>query len=61
MGKAVVRNRAKRLLRAAFFSISNELKDGTYIMVAKNGITEIPFDKICKNLSWSTKKMGCLK
>ena len=61
MGKAVVRNRAKRLLRAAFFSISNELKDGTYIMVAKNGITEILFDKICKNLSWSIKKMGCLK
>jgi len=61
VGKAVVRNRAKRLLRAAFFSISNELKDGTYIMVAKNGITEISFDKICKNLSWSTKKMGCLK
>ncbi|WP_103643153.1 ribonuclease P protein component [Campylobacter concisus] len=61
VGKAVVRNRAKRLLRAAFFSISNELKDGTYIMVAKNGITEISFDKICKNLSWSIKKMGCLK
>ena len=41
VGKAVVRNRAKRLLRAAFFNISSELKDGTYIMIAKNGITEI--------------------
>ena len=57
----MVRNRAKRLLRAAFFAISNELKDGTYIMIAKNGITEIPFDKICRNLCWSIKKMGCLK
>ncbi|ERJ26157.1 Ribonuclease P protein component [Campylobacter concisus ATCC 51562] len=48
-------------MRAAFFNISSELKDGTYIMIAKNGITEISFEKICKNLSWSTKKMGCLK
>ncbi len=61
VGKAVVRNRAKRLLRAAFFNISSELKDGTYIKIAKNGITEISLEKICKNLSWSKKKMGCLK
>ncbi|EAU00280.2 MULTISPECIES: ribonuclease P protein component [Campylobacter] len=61
VGKAVVRNRAKRLLRAAFLEVCDELEDGIYIMVAKCGLIEISFDKIHKNLRWSLKKLGCLK
>lgn len=61
VGKAVVRNRAKRLLRAVFVKFSAELESGIYIMVAKNGLESVEFDKIQKSLHWSLKKLGCLK
>ncbi len=38
IGNAVVRNRAKRRLRALFCEYSNTLKDGTYIFVAKQSL-----------------------
>ncbi|WP_169752993.1 ribonuclease P protein component [Campylobacter mucosalis] len=61
VGKAVVRNRAKRLLRAVFISVSAELESGIYIMVAKNGLENVEFLKIQKALRWSLKKLGCLR
>ncbi|MBE2983833.1 ribonuclease P protein component [Campylobacter sp. RM9344] len=61
VGKAVVRNRAKRLLRAVFLEVCDELESGIYVIVAKNGLNEFRFDKIQKNVRWSLKKLGCLK
>ncbi|WP_039666800.1 ribonuclease P protein component [Campylobacter sp. RM16704] len=61
VGKAVMRNRAKRLLRSAFFQVKNQVKNGKYILVAKTSIAEIPFFKLEKNLKWGLKKIGCIK
>ncbi|XNC65024.1 ribonuclease P, protein component [Campylobacter lari] len=61
VGKAVVRNRAKRLLRSAFFQVKNQVENGKYILVAKTSITEIPFLKLEKNLKWGLKKIRCIK
>ncbi|QOY55837.1 ribonuclease P protein component [Candidatus Sulfurimonas marisnigri] len=41
IGNAVKRNRAKRKLRAQFREYSPNLKDGTYIFVAKIAINDI--------------------
>ncbi len=38
IGNAVVRNRAKRRLRALFCEYSKNLQDGTYIFVAKQSL-----------------------
>nr|WP_257793021.1 ribonuclease P protein component [Campylobacter sp. RM16192] len=61
VGKAVVRNRCKRLLRAVFNQIHNELEDGVYVVIVKAGLEQIPYLKIQKNISWALKKLGCLK
>ena len=46
IGNAVVRNRAKRRLRALFREHSSKLKDGTYIFVAKASLYESTHDKL---------------
>lgn len=61
VGKAVARNRAKRLLRANFSKISSRLKSGKYIFVAKAEILSTPFVKLQKNLEWGLRKLECLK
>lgn len=61
VGKAVVRNRTKRLLRSAFHSFTSELKDGIYIMIAKVGLEKLPYAKIQKSLKWSLSKMDSFK
>ena len=61
IGKAVVRNRCKRILRALFSKFDKDLQSGKYIFVAKNEITAIPFSKLEKNLKWGLKKLQCLK
>lgn len=61
IGKAVQRNRAKRLLRAAFARCSPSLKRGKYILVAREGILQTPYIKLCSSLSWAFKKLECLK
>ncbi len=48
MGKAVFRNRAKRLLRAHFIDYSNSLKSGKYIFIAKEPILSGDYKKIDK-------------
>lgn len=57
VGCAVIRNRTKRVVRSAFADISNSLKSGIYIIIAKPGLNEIPFLQIKKNLKWSFKKL----
>lgn len=61
VGKAVARNRAKRLLRALFFRFENRLESGKYILVAKNEITLHPFLTLEKNLKWGLSNIRCLK
>ncbi|RAZ50230.1 ribonuclease P protein component [Campylobacter hyointestinalis] len=60
VGKAVIRNRSKRLLRSAFYSFGNELKDGVYILIAKAGLEKLPYDRIQKSLKWSLKKVNSI-
>lgn len=61
IGKAVVRNRVKRLFRAAFSALSSDLKDGIYIFIAKSGADKVPFDKICKSFRWALKRMDSIR
>ncbi|WP_179187288.1 MULTISPECIES: ribonuclease P protein component [Campylobacter] len=61
IGKAVVRNRVKRLFRAAFSTLSSDLKDGIYIFIAKSGADKVPFDKICKSFRWALKRMDSIR
>ncbi len=61
IGKAVQRNRAKRLLRAAFASTSLRLKCGKYILVARDGILQTPYTRLCSSLTWAFRKLQCLK
>ena len=49
IGNAVIRNRAKRRLRALFCEYSNTLKDGTYIFVAKQSLYETIHEKLEKD------------
>ncbi len=61
VGKAVVRNLVKRRIRAAFAPLDAQLKDGIYIVIAKSGLDELPFEKAQKSLKWALKKMDSLK
>ncbi|ENF1427124.1 ribonuclease P protein component [Campylobacter coli] len=61
VGKAVIRNRSKRILRALFTQFENKLQNGKYIFVAKSEITQFPFSRLEKNLKWGLKKLECLK
>mgnify|MGYP002642515276 CR=1 FL=1 len=49
VGNAVKRNRSKRRLRALFSSVSKELNEGQYILVAKAATHENSFDEIEKD------------
>ncbi|WP_172199392.1 ribonuclease P protein component [Campylobacter sp. RM16188] len=61
VGKAVVRNRCKRLLRAVFIQMKDELASGVYVVVVKAGLENTSYQKIQKNISWTLKKLGCVK
>ncbi|MEA2099492.1 MAG: ribonuclease P protein component [Campylobacterota bacterium] len=49
IGNAVVRNRAKRRLRALFYEHSTNLKDGTYIFVAKQALYDSTHQQLSKD------------
>jgi len=51
IGNAVKRNRAKRKMRALFYKHSSNLKDGTYIFVAKQSIIDISHTNLEKDFS----------
>lgn len=61
VGKAVKRNRAKRILRALFFGFKDAVKKGKYIFVARSELTEISFFNLEKSLRRGFKKLGCLR
>lgn len=53
IGNAVHRNRAKRRMRALFQESASDLKNGTYVFVAKAAIFEMPY----KNLRLDFQKV----
>lgn len=61
VGKAVLRNRSKRILRALFARFEKNLQAGKYIFVAKSEITELSFSSLEKNLKWGLRKLECFK
>ena len=61
IGNAVARNRAKRLLRANFISVCDDLEEGSYIWVAKRAILDTEFTKIHKTFKYALKKVSTLK
>lgn len=61
VGNAVMRNKAKRRLRALFIQHSDVLKSGTYIFVAKNGLDSINFDEIKKDFLYTLRKLSLIE
>jgi len=61
LGNAVARNRAKRLLRANFISLCDNIEQGSYIFVAKKAILDEDFTKIHKTFKYALKKVSVLK
>ena len=61
IGNAVVRNRAKRLLRAAFYNQQNSIDSGIFILIAKKQMNDMSFSELERNLKWALKKIGAVK
>ena len=61
VGNAVMRNFAKRRLRALFAEFSESLTGGTYIFVAKKDIIDIEFSKLKNDIYKALKRVGAFK
>lgn len=61
IGNAVVRNRCKRQLRSIFRQCGNLAKQGCYVLIVKQEIKEINFNKLEKNIKWGLSKLQCLR
>ncbi|WP_455757865.1 ribonuclease P protein component [Sulfurimonas sp.] len=61
IGNAVKRNRAKRRLRALFCEYSSNLKDGTYVFVAKQSIIDIPHANLEKDFKKVISRSSAFK
>ncbi len=58
MGKAVKRNRAKRLLKAHFINLAkNNLASGIYILIAKEPILTSNYQKLSKQFLYIFQKL----
>ncbi len=57
LGKAVVRNRVKRLIRAAYSARKDELKKGyNIIIVARNKAAYVPYARIKEAMDYCIRK-----
>ncbi|MDR0580148.1 MAG: ribonuclease P protein component [Campylobacteraceae bacterium] len=61
VGNAVLRNRAKRRLRAIFAQTEQRLKDGIYVFVAKEGLKNMDYKQLRSSLLWSFKRLECFR
>jgi len=61
VGKAHIRNRAKRLLKAHFITFADELIAGQYIFVAKTPLLNSNFSKVNRNFLYIYKKLKLIK
>lgn len=57
VGNSVMRNRAKRLLRAHFIHQIEHIKDGHYVLVAKKPILESRYADLSRNYINVLKKL----
>ncbi len=60
IGNAVVRNKAKRRLRTMFDSLCDKSEKGHYIMIAKDALPNVKYEKALKNIRWALGKIGSL-
>jgi len=60
VGKAVARNRAKRLLRAQFLLFVDRLEPGEYVWVAKPELLEKPFTSLTETVDHALHRIGAL-
>lgn len=60
---AVVRNRIRRRLRAAAHDVLPlKAKTGVdYVLIGRPESENMPYDKLCSDLSWCLKRLECLK
>jgi len=61
VGNAVHRNRARRILRALVLEKEKELKNGKYILVAKNAIFERTHKILKNDFKYAIKKLDLFK
>ena len=61
IGKAVVRNRARRLMYESFRLYEEQIKKGYYmVLVARSDILKADFENICKTMEKALRKSGLL-
>jgi len=60
VGNAVLRNRSKRLLRAAFREQSLALQDGSYVLVAKAAIFNLSYESLQEELATALKRVNAI-
>jgi len=58
VGKAVARNRAKRLLRASLREHFNELSQGSFVLVAKAPLLTHSYKEIQEELLGALQRVG---
>lgn len=60
VGKAVQRNRAKRLLKALFIAYADSLRGGSYVFVAKPSLLEAKFEHLYHLFGQTLKRAHAL-
>ena len=62
IGNAVKRNRARRIIRAAFSELKNEIKSGyNLIFVARSKTCFVKTGDVLKDMRFQLEKLGVLK
>lgn len=62
IGNAVKRNRARRVIRAAFSALKNEVKNGCdFVFVARSKTCFVKTGDVLKDMRFHLEKLGALK
>jgi ribonuclease P protein component len=62
VGNAVIRNRVKRLIKAAIAELSNQLQSGyDFVIIARPQAADLDFEAMKKNVTHLAKNAGILK
>ncbi|MDA3945703.1 MAG: ribonuclease P protein component [Helicobacteraceae bacterium] len=60
VGNAVVRSRSKRRMRAIFAEQCPHLKDGSYVLVAKEALASTTYEQLQFDLTKILQRAGCI-